>query len=294
MNPKPMSAPASTSQRVRPASTARMVAYAAPVSSRVSRASGLLKRNISVATGVTAMTAPASSPAAGENQRRTQSVEDAHGGHALEGLGNEHAPRVEAEDAGRQLHHPQRRRRLVDGDEVGRVERAEEERLPALRARPGRRRSRSCWPSPRRRGPTGRGRRCPPAARAGPGGPRPGPRGRPRTRRRPGPGRGVPPAGSSVVVSDDAGRGDPPSSGVWTSHSGMSTTAPGGTGGRIWSSGVRRSVIARSSWGCGSEPTRAAGCSGSRRGRVDVEGPARAPTRGGCRNGAGRPRCAGW
>ena len=39
-------------------------------------------------------------------------------------------PKIRAE----QLHRPQRRRRLVDGDEVARVERAEEQRLPAARA----------------------------------------------------------------------------------------------------------------------------------------------------------------
>ena len=38
---------------------------------RVSAASGLSKRNISVATGVNAATAPAMSAAAGPNQRRT-------------------------------------------------------------------------------------------------------------------------------------------------------------------------------------------------------------------------------
>ena len=49
-------------------------------------------------------------------------------------LGHEHARAREAEDPPGQRHHPQRRRRLVDRDEVRRVERAEEERLPALRA----------------------------------------------------------------------------------------------------------------------------------------------------------------
>ena len=62
-------------------------------------------------------------------------VDQADGRHALEGLRRQHAPRVEPEDAGRDLHRPQEGRRLVDGDEVGRVRGPEEERLPALGAR---------------------------------------------------------------------------------------------------------------------------------------------------------------
>ena len=50
---------------------ARNAAYAAIVSSSTNRASGLLNRNISAATGVSASTAPARSPAAAPNQRRT-------------------------------------------------------------------------------------------------------------------------------------------------------------------------------------------------------------------------------
>jgi len=63
--------PASTSQRVFPASIARVTAYAAAVISSVSSASGLLYRNMSAATGVIAMAAAARRPAAGPNQRRT-------------------------------------------------------------------------------------------------------------------------------------------------------------------------------------------------------------------------------
>ena len=62
-------------------------------------------------------------------------VDQTDGGHSLQGLGNQHAPRVEAEDPARDLHDPQRGRRLVHGDEVGRVRGAEEEGLPALGAR---------------------------------------------------------------------------------------------------------------------------------------------------------------
>ena len=69
--PKPVNTPASAIHRTEPASTARRVAQTASAMSRVSRASGLLNRNISTATGVRAMTSPPSSPAAGPNHRRT-------------------------------------------------------------------------------------------------------------------------------------------------------------------------------------------------------------------------------
>src|ERR1700761_8201685 len=67
----PISTPHSTSQRDRPFSSARTMVYAAIVSSSTSSASGLLNRNISAATGVSARVSPAISPAAGPNQRRT-------------------------------------------------------------------------------------------------------------------------------------------------------------------------------------------------------------------------------
>ena len=69
--PKPIRPPADSSHRVLPASMARIVAYAPPTSSSVSSASGLLKRNISAATGVEANAMPAINPAAGPDQRRT-------------------------------------------------------------------------------------------------------------------------------------------------------------------------------------------------------------------------------
>ena len=50
----------------------RIVAYAARAITRVSNASGLLNRNMSAATGVVAMTAPASRAANAENRRRTE------------------------------------------------------------------------------------------------------------------------------------------------------------------------------------------------------------------------------
>ncbi len=62
-------------------------------------------------------------------------VEHADGGHAFQCLRHQQAPVVQPEDAGGQFHHPQRGRRLVDGNETGGVERAEEECLPAGAAR---------------------------------------------------------------------------------------------------------------------------------------------------------------
>ena len=60
---------------------------------------------------------------------RSATVRDAHRAPAARGC-----PRADAEDPHRQGHHPERGGRLVDGDRVGGVERAEEHRLPALRA----------------------------------------------------------------------------------------------------------------------------------------------------------------
>ena len=60
-----------TSHLVRPFSIARTRVYAAAVISSTSRASGLLNRNINAATGVSARTSPAMSPAGGPNQRLT-------------------------------------------------------------------------------------------------------------------------------------------------------------------------------------------------------------------------------
>ena len=54
--------------------------------------------------------------------------------HALERLRRQHRPLAEAENPPGYLHNPQRGGCLVHGDEVGLVERAEEEGLPALGA----------------------------------------------------------------------------------------------------------------------------------------------------------------
>ncbi len=70
-NARPNITPTNTSQRVEAVSVARTVPYAASVSSSTSSASGLLKRNISAATGVSASAAPATRPPSAENRRRT-------------------------------------------------------------------------------------------------------------------------------------------------------------------------------------------------------------------------------
>ena len=76
-NANPSRTPQNTSHRVRPFSTARTSAYAAAVISSTSSASGLLNLNIRAATGVSARTSPATSPAAGPNQRRTAAYSSA-------------------------------------------------------------------------------------------------------------------------------------------------------------------------------------------------------------------------
>ena len=70
-NAPPTRTAAATSQPILPRSSERTVAYTAPTRSSVNSASGLLKRNMRAATGVSAMAAPASSAAAGVNDLRT-------------------------------------------------------------------------------------------------------------------------------------------------------------------------------------------------------------------------------
>ena len=85
--PKPRNTPASSSQRVLAFSTARVVAQAAATMSSTSSASGLLNRNISTATGVSASTAPASRPAAGPATRRTVAYSSATAPTAIRACG---------------------------------------------------------------------------------------------------------------------------------------------------------------------------------------------------------------
>ncbi len=86
-NPKPRNTPASSSQRVDAFSTACVVAHAAATISSTSSASGLLNLNISTATGVSARTAPASSPAAGPATRRTVAQSRATAATAMSACG---------------------------------------------------------------------------------------------------------------------------------------------------------------------------------------------------------------
>src|SRR5690348_4958461 len=70
-NANPTTTPTKAIQRVLAVSMARTMQYAAATSSSTSSASGLLNRNISVATGVSASAAPAIRPATGPLVRRT-------------------------------------------------------------------------------------------------------------------------------------------------------------------------------------------------------------------------------
>ncbi len=73
------------------------------MSSRTSSASGLLKRNISAATGVSAKARPASSPASGEKRRRTVAYRAATVPTAISACGartdQEESPKTRAESA---------------------------------------------------------------------------------------------------------------------------------------------------------------------------------------------------
>ena len=69
--PNPTKTPASAIQRTEPLSIAWRVAHAASAMRRVRRASGLLKRNMRTATGVSASAAPARRPAAAPKRRFT-------------------------------------------------------------------------------------------------------------------------------------------------------------------------------------------------------------------------------
>ena len=101
-------------------------------------------------------------------------VEQSHAGHAFERLGHEDAPRVQTEETGGELHHPQGGRRLVDGDEVRGSRTSRRRRPSSSSSPPGRRRSRRCWPIPNRPVPTGRPRRWTPGEGSATAAPRPG------------------------------------------------------------------------------------------------------------------------
>jgi hypothetical protein len=75
--PSPTATPASTSQRVRPSSSARTTHHSAATEHRTSRASGLLCRAIATLIGVSANTSPAANPPARPKRRRTRSYTSA-------------------------------------------------------------------------------------------------------------------------------------------------------------------------------------------------------------------------
>ena len=72
-------------------------------------------------------------PGAGAGDAPHGAVEHEHGEGALDGLGENDGPDVEAEHADRQRLHPERAGQLVDRDRAPGVEGAEEEVVPALR-----------------------------------------------------------------------------------------------------------------------------------------------------------------
>ena len=69
----------STSQRVRPSSSARTSAHSAPVQHRISSASGLLWREIATVIGVSASTRPATKPARRPKRAAHEVVDERHG-----------------------------------------------------------------------------------------------------------------------------------------------------------------------------------------------------------------------
>ncbi len=99
-------------------------------------------------------------------------VEHTYRGDAFERLGNENAPRVHTKHPSRQLHHPQESRRFVDRDRVAGIERTEEERFPALRARLDR--GRVVRVGPTRRAESPEVQQCRRAEQRDEGGPLPG------------------------------------------------------------------------------------------------------------------------
>ena len=150
--------PATTGWRSR--SHARCTQYAPATSSSTSSASGLLKRNINAATGVSAKTVPGEQCRGGSARAAHGGVEQRDRADALERLRHQHAPRVQPEQPDREVHHPQRGGRLVDGDRVARIAGTEQHRRPVLSRPPARQRSRTRSPS---RSPTDSTGRAPPS-----------------------------------------------------------------------------------------------------------------------------------
>ena len=207
---------------------------------------------------------------------------------------------VDAEEAGRDLHHPQGGRRLVDGDEVGGVGRSEEEGLPALGPGLDGRRVEAVGPAGLAEAPEVEEPGADQQRPAGPAGPRPDPRAVPG------------PAGASRPGGRRRGR--------WVGRA--APTPPGRVGPGDAPSGRRRPAAGRVE---GAAPSVAPGVDDGRRSAVTAAGPERGPSLArcgvghdgvlvdvlgrcrrcprpgrrrrrpdGCRTGAGTPRCGGW
>ena len=131
--PSPSSAPARASHRVRPDSMARVAAYAARDRHQCQQRVGVVEAEHQRGDRGKGHDRPGDERGRWPEPAAHGGVEHADRGHARQGLRHQQAPVVHPEDAGRTAPYPQEGRGLVHGDEVGRVQRAEEERLPALR-----------------------------------------------------------------------------------------------------------------------------------------------------------------
>ena len=145
----------STSQRVRPSSSARTAHHSAATQHSTSSASGLLWREIATVIGVSREREAGHEAADAPEAPAHEVVDEHHARHAHQRLRHEHAQRVVAEDPHRQRLHPQRERRLVDRHHAARVERRVQEVVPARAHRAHGRAVVVVGPAVSRRAPTG-------------------------------------------------------------------------------------------------------------------------------------------
>ena len=236
-------------------------------------ASGLSKRNISAATGVSASASP------GEQGRPPGRTSAARSGRSRAPSAPRRWPGAPAgsrssrpKTRAGELHHPERERRLVDGDEVGGVEAAEEEGVPALRAGLDRRRVVLVGPALAREVPQIEQRACPRAAPRAPGAPSAGRPGAPSASRR---------------------RRERAGAGAWRPRAGAPGRTGAARGGAVLMRGASRSAGRRPRGGSGADgrPSRAAAGSGrgSRRRWPTPARRPRAPATGASRSGAAAP-----
>ena len=136
--PRPTATPLSTSQRVRPSSSARTQNHTAATEHSTSSASGLLWRETATAIGVSASTSPATVPAARPNGAPDQVVDQGDRGGAHQRLRDQQAPGAVAEHLDRGHLDPGGQRRLVHGHHARGIERSVDERVPARAHRPHR------------------------------------------------------------------------------------------------------------------------------------------------------------